>query len=113
MISTNKYSYEFFLNGREDASADGKMHNYIANISIMYRLGFFYETSPNSPKKLELIHELCREFAMMESDFPNFIEVSLLGHYSHRLLRQTMSKIGYRIPLGRIDSSEFCAWRIN
>ena len=45
-------SYQFFLDGREDAISDGKMHTYIADISVMYRLGFLYETSPNNPKRL-------------------------------------------------------------
>lgn len=112
MINKISPSYQFFLDGRHDAIEDGKMHTYIADVSVMYRLGFLYETSPNNPKRLTLIKELCREFAMMDNDFSNYVEISLLHHYSHRILRSTMAKIGYHIPSGHLDSSEFHAWRV-
>ena len=112
MINKISPSYQFFAVGIEDAKANGKMHRYFSDISVFYRLGFLYETSPNNPKRLALIKELCREFAMMDNDFSNYVEISLLNHYSHRILRRTMAKIGYHIPSGHLDSSEFHAWRV-
>lgn len=112
MINKISPSYQFFFEGMEDAKSNGKMHNYFADISVMYRLGFLYETSPNNPKRLDLIDELCREFSMMDNDFSNYVELSLMHHYSHRILRRTMAQIGYHIPSGHLDSSEFHAWRV-
>ena len=49
MINKISPSYQFFFEGMEDAKSNGKMHNYFADISVMYRLGFLYETSPEQP----------------------------------------------------------------
>ena len=105
-------SLQFFTDGRKDAKLDGKMHAYFANFSALYRLGFLYETSSAKPRCALLIRELCREFTLMDEDLPNYIEISLIGKYSHRMLRRTLNSVGYRIPLGKIDSAEIHAWRI-
>ncbi len=83
------------------------------NISAFYRLGVLSEKYKNCPTRIRLINELCREFSLCKhQDLPNLLDISLEGHYSHRLLKQIMEETGYHIPVKPVCSS-FHAWRVH
>lgn len=111
----NLSSNDLFNEGREDARANrGSRPNSVSQLSVFYRLGYLYSMSQRNPKRLKLIDELLREFSLCKSELPNYADFVLYGHYSHRMLRRTMDRLGYRIPPGegKINCSGFHAWRV-
>ena len=105
-----------FVEGREYTRLDNCNRPNIIDqlsgqISVFYRLGCLYEISQNNPKKRKLIEELIREFSFSKSELPNYIEVTLNEHYSHKLIRNIMDHIGYIVPI-RLNRYSFHACRV-
>ena len=104
----------FYSSGQDDERNRGtKPLVTVSNsLSAFYRLGVLSVRYRNCPTRIRLIVELCREFSLCKhNDLPNFLVISLEGHYSHRLLKQTMEEIGYHIPV-KPDCVGFHAWRV-
>ena len=83
-----------------------------STFSVYYRLGVLHETCRNKPTKLKLVKELYREFYLYSDYLPNVVDIILVGHYSHRLLRRTFDEIGYHIPVN-FSLPGFHAWRVH
>ena len=66
---------------------------------VFIHLANLYFSNPNSPKVKELILELFREFDYnfcYNFEAPEKVRIHLKGSYSHRLIKTTFEKIGYR-----------------
>lgn len=104
----------FYQSGQDDERERGfnPLVTVSYDVSAFYRLGVLSVRYKNCPTRLRLVHELCREFSLCKhKDLPNLLDISLDGHYSHRLLKQVMEDTGYHIPV-KPDCSGFHAWRV-
>ena len=94
-LTGNNYLFE---TGRETIRLNkAPSLSELYNLSVFYRLGALYEQSKNAPTRQLLIDELIREFSYASSVLPNSIQISLKNHYSHRLIKTTLRKIGYSV----------------
>ena len=106
--------YYFYKLGKIDERLNRKCVNGEYEISITYRLGRLTQRYSNCPTKLQLIHELYREFSYYEfnGSLPNLVVLCLDGHYSHRLLKTIVQGLGYRVPAISLSSTSYNACRI-
>ncbi len=117
MTSNHLYfstSYTWFRQGFADSKIGrGHLNNELYKITIFYRLGVQYYLAKYRPTRRKLLRELMREFLSGGGELPNYVVLVFDEHYSHRLLRQTLSSVGYHIPFGiPFSTKEIHAWRI-
>ena len=104
----------FYLSGQDDERNRGNkpLISVSNNISAFYRLGVLSEKYKNCPTRIRLINELCREFSLCKhQDLPNLLDISLEGHYSHRLLKQIMEETGFFTAKPANCTNPWAIWR--
>lgn len=82
---------------------------------VLFRLGALYGSPFSGPTVKQFVLELSREFSrQLESteEPPEKFCVHLENKYSHRLLKTTLIKIGYRTTSAKPDCSKFYVRKI-
>lgn len=107
------YGY-FYFRGKADESQHVRlMHREVIDLhSLFYHLGILSEKFSNSPTKRRFIDELFQNFSRYNNKLPHSVVVILdtipdsqpeqdyifiQGMYSHKIMRQIFSYLGYQI----------------